>query len=514
MSKTGKQVGFGSRPPVVVVLGHVDHGKTTLLDKIRQTNVVGSEAGGITQHIGAYQVTVEPSSRATEGSRGIPYGDKKEILHSAQDDRKTITFIDTPGHAAFSKMRSRGARVADLAVLVVAVDEGVKPQTLESLKYIHQADINYLVALNKIDIPNTNIERVKKLLSEKGIMVEGYGGEVVAVPVSAKTGKGTDELLEMILLLAEMADLKGDPKGKLEAVVIESKLDPRRGPLATVLVRNGSLRVGEVVRVEDSLVKIRAMFNEKGKPVKIALPSQPVEVLGFKTVPPVGGKVITEPLSSVPSKISVPSVIKKESKTESETPESPEKKLKIILKADVAGTLEAIKASLPKDLQIINAEVGEVNESDVLLASATGAQIIAFNVKISPRVKELAEAEKVKITPYKVIYELLEDIEKKVLKAIEPTADEVILGKAEIIAEFEIKKERIAGCRMIEGEIKKVDKLHLLRKEELVGDCRIKSLRSGKRDIESVKGGEEFGVVLLGVDFTIGDVLVSFRKRE
>jgi translation initiation factor IF-2 len=312
--------------------------------------------------------------------------------------------------------------------------------------------------------------------------------------------------------------LKGNPGGKLEAVVIESKLDTRRGPLATVLVRDGSLRVGEVVKVEDSLVKIRAMFDEKGKPVEIALPSQPVEVLGFKTVPPIGGKVITEVTEkkpSVPSKISLPSVIKEVSETEPKTLEGPEeKKLKIILKADVAGTLEAIKASLPKDLKIINAEVGGVNESDVLLASATGAQIIAFNIKISPKVKELAQAEKVNITPYKVIYELLEDVEKKVLKIVKPTADEVILGKAEIIAEFEIKKERIAGCRMIEGEIKKIDKLHLKRLGELVGDCRIKSLRSGKKDIESVKGGEEFGVVLLGVDFTIGDVLVSFRKLE
>lgn len=474
MVKTGKKVGFQSRPPVVVVLGHVDHGKTTLLDKIRRTNVVVSEAGGITQHIGAYQV-------------------------------KEITFIDTPGHVAFSQMRSRGAKVADLAVLVVAVDEGVKPQTLESLKHIQKSKINYLVALNKIDLPNINIERVKKLLSQNGIMVEGYGGDIVVVPVSAKTGEGIDDLLEMILLLAQMAQLKGDPKAELEAVVIESKLDYRRGLLATILVRNGSLKVGDEIQVEDSWAKIKAMTDDKGRRINTALPSQPVEILGFKTIPPVGGKVKPKKSKILEEKLAI-------KKTAELTEGTEEKKLKIILKADTVGTLEAIESSLPKQLKIINVGVGDVNESDVLLADATNAEIIAFAVKIPTPVKKLAEQELVKISQFKIIYELLEVVSDKLAKFLKPAEEEEILGRAEVIAEFKIKNERIAGCKVKEGEIGKQNLIHLNRGEELLGTARIKSMRKGKNDIDEAKLGEEFGVIFSPqLDFAIGDMLVSFR---
>lgn len=466
-----------SRPPVVVVLGHVDHGKTSLLDKIRQTNVVAKEFGGITQHIGAYQV------------RGI-------------------TFIDTPGHAAFSEMRSRGAKVADLAVLVIAADEGVKPQTLESLKYIKKAKIPYLVAINKIDKPNIDLEWVKKDMAENDISVEDQGGKIVSVLTSAKTGKGIDELLEMILLVAEMEEIKGDSKAKLEAVIIESKLDKHRGPLATVLVRNGSLEVGEQIEANGAFAKIKAMFDESGQSIKLAGPSKPVEILGFKTVPPIGSLVKRiEKIVVSPTEQPKPELAKKE--------ETEEDRLCLIIKADVNGSLEAILAGLPKDVEIIDSGVGEVNESDVLLADTTGAEIIAFNVKTSVKVKKLAVTEKVKINDYQIIYKLFEEIEEKVKKLMEPFAGEEILGQAEILKEFEIDKKRVAGCRVTEGEIKKTAKFHLQRSGELIGDCRIKSMKTGKEKIEGAKAGEEFGAILSpSLDFKIGDMLISYRKVE
>lgn len=494
------------RPPIVAVLGHIDHGKSSLLDKIRQTNVVATETGGITQHIGAYQAsfTLRPTP------------------HNPQPTPKLITFIDTPGHAAFSQMRSRGANVADLVVLVVAADEGFKPQTKESLKHIEAAKVPYLVAINKTDLPNIDVNQIKKDLVKNGILVEGYGGEIVTVPVSAKTGKGVDELLEMILLLAEMAELKADSQGKLEAVVVESKLDRARGALAAILVRNGSLKVRDEIKVDNVGAKIRAMFDENGRKVDIAGPSKAVEVLGFEKLPPVGGVIteVTEKKSSVPSKTSVParptggpSVIRKTSETEPKAPEDTEGKLKIVLKSDVAGTLEAILASLPENVEVISSGVGDVTESDVLLASATGAEIIGFSVKIPRAVKKLTQVEKVKIKTYQVIYELLEEVEERVLKIIEPTIDEGILGQAEIIAEFEVKKQRIAGCKVYEGRIDKKDRLHLKREKKVIGDSRIKSMRRGKESISQAKKGDEFGVILdPPLDFKIGDVLVSYRK--
>jgi len=489
---TTKKEKLQPRPPVVAILGHVDHGKTTLLDKIRKSDIVSREAGGITQHIGAYQATYKG---------------------------KPITFIDTPGHAAFVKMRARGASATDLVVLVVAADEGVKPQTLESLKHIKAAKVPYLIAINKIDLPNISADKVKKDLSKNGILVEGYGGDIVTVLVSAKTGKGLDDLLEMILLLSEMAKLKTNPKGPLEAVVIESKLDRARGPVTTLLVRNGTLRLREEIIAENVPAKVKAMFDENRKSVKEAGPSKPVEVLGFKDLPQIGSKVIskvTEKEPSVPSKISEPSMIKKASETEPETPEgTEERKLKIILKADVAGTLEAILANFPEDVEVISSGVGDITESDVLLASTTKSLLLGFNVRAFPQIKKLAQTEKVKIKHYSVIYELLEDVEKQVLKILEPTIDEEVLGQAEIVAEFEVRKKRVAGCRVKKGRIAKKDKLHLKRGEEIVGNCRIKSMKRGKENIETAKKDEEFGVILTPtLDFKLGDMLVSFRKVE
>lgn len=472
------------RPPIVAVLGHVDHGKTSLISKIHQIDLTKKEAGGISQHIGAYQ---------------IDYKGQK------------ITFIDTPGHITFSQMRSRGATVADLVVLVVAADEGIKPQTLESLKHIQLAKVPYLVALNKIDLPNVNLEVIKKDLAKNNILIEGYGGDIVVVPVSAKTGEGIDHLLEMIILLGQMAELKANPEGELEAVVIESKMDQRKGPTATVLVRNGSLKIGEEVFVGKIRAKIKAMFDEYGKRVDFVGPSQPTEILGFNQAPQVG--------EMIKRKIEVPQ--EKETVPDSKIPpaaseEAPDEaqKLKIILKADALGTLEAVLGSLPDEVQVIHSEAGEVNESDVLLASTTKSQIIGFNIKISEEVKKLAETEGVATKTYKIIYELLEDIDKKVLQMIEPTINEDVLGRAEIIQEFEIDKEKIAGSKVKEGEISRQDKLHLKRGEKIIGDCRIKSMRVGKNTVEKVKNGDEFGVMFTqNIDFKPGDMLISYRKK-
>jgi len=480
--KTSKDL----RPPVVVILGHIDHGKTTLLSKIKDLDLTRKEHGGITQHLGAYQVH----------------------LQNLDTKLKTITFIDTPGHAAFNNLRARGAKVADIAVLVVAASEGVKPQTKESLRFIKEANIPFIVALNKIDLPQVDLTKAKNNLVENGILIEGFGGDVVVVPVSAKEGKGIKELLEMILLLTEMNGLSGDFQAPLEAVVIESKIDSHRGPLATILVRNGSLEQGQEIQAENAVGKIRAMFSDKGENVEQALPSQPVEVLGFKQVPPVGAQV------KIIQSGGQQEVFKKEEPVVVNETDEKEKKLKVILKADVEGTLEALKANLPDGLLLIKAEVGEVNDSDVSMAVTNHAEIIAFNVKISNPIKKLAETEKVRISSYQVIYELLENLEKKIQRFLFPNFDEQILGKAEIIAEFKMK-DRIAGCRMLEGEIKKTDLFHLYRGEEIITNGRLRSLKQGKNDVEKVGKGDEFGAVFSGnLDFQIGDVLVSFLKPQ
>lgn len=448
-----------SRPPIVAVLGHVDHGKTTLISQIKKRDLAKKEYGGISQHLGTYQ---------------IDYQGKK------------ITLIDTPGHIVFSQMRSRGAQVADLAVLVVAANEGVKAQTLESLKYIQEAKIPYLVAINKIDLPGFNLDLVKKNLAENNILVEGFGGDVVAVPISAKTGQGVDQLMEMILLLAEMAEVKTDREGPLEAVVIESRLDSGKGPVATVLVRNGQLKVGQPIIVDKQKVKVKAMFDESGHRVSVLLPGQAAEVIGFAQVPIVGS-----PTTKEASKV--------------------EKKIKIILKTDVFGMIEAISNSLPLEVQVIQAKTGNINESDVLLASTTGAEIIGFNVKVNQAVKKLAQQEGIKIKTYKIIYEIFEELEKR-LQGSEQALKEEVLGQAEILAEFKFEDKRVAGCQMKEGKISRGDKIHLQRERKIMADCRIKSMQVGKMSVEKVEKGEEFGVILsCPIDFSIKDMLISYR---
>jgi translation initiation factor IF-2 len=467
------------KPPVVAILGHVDHGKTTLLDFIRKTKLAAKEFGEITQAIGAYQIE----------SKG-----------------EKITFIDTPGHAAFTKMRSRGARVADVAVLVIAATDGVMPQTKESIKIIKEANIPLVVALNKIDLPEASADKVKGQLAENEVLVEGYGGNVVTVPLSAKTGQGVDQLLEMILLTAVIEELKADPESELEAEVIEAKADKFCGLVASVIVKNGTLKRGDSLTADEVTAKARLLRNEWGKAVEEAGPADPVQILGFTALPAVGA--IVHRLGEV-TKAAVPV-------SEKAVPrEKPEGKLKIILKADVAGSLEAILGCLPTEVQVMESGVGEVTESDVLLAKTFGAEIYTFNLPLRGGVAKLAETEGVKIKDFKIIYDLLENLEKRILKILEPTIDRKILGKAEVIAIFEMRGEKIAGARVLEGKINRGWPVVIQRDNKIVAETKIASLKQQKQDINEAVVGMEFGVIFAGkVDFAIGDVILSFSLEE
>lgn len=470
-----------SRPPVVSVLGHIDHGKTSLLDRIRKTTVAASEAGGITQHIGAYQIDFKG---------------------------KKITFLDTPGHAAFAKMRARGANATDLAILVVAADEGVKPQTKESLRFIKEAKIPFIVAINKIDLPQSNVEVVMGELAKEDVLVEKKGGQVVMVPVSAKTGQGVEDLLEMIILVAEMAELKANPSGDFQGVVIESGVDRSRGSRATIIVKNGTLSVGDHIWAEKIEAKVRIMLDDKGEPIKKALPSQPVEVFGFSVVPLVGTKVTIQP-----TEVKKEFPVKEKLTPEEEATQEEEKRLRLILKADTQGTLEAIKLNLPSQIELIYLGLGDINESDVLLSQTTKAWLVGFNVRVPASVNKLAQVEKIKIRSYSIIYELLEEIEKEVLKITQPAATEEVLGEAEILQIFLINRKKVVGGRVLRGRVAKGDYVHLRRGENILGDGRAISLKKGKIEVDKAKVDEEFGVLIAPeLDFNQGDVLVFFRK--
>jgi len=448
------------RPPVVALMGHVDHGKTSLLDAIQKSTLCKQEHGGITQHITAYQIACK--------------GEK-------------ITFIDTPGHAAFANMRSRGAKITDLVILVVAADDGIKPQTKECIQHIKKAKLPFLVAVNKIDLPSASIDKVKKQLAEENILVEDYGGEIVSVPVSAKTKKGIPELLELTLLLAQMQELKAKPNAPFKGIVIDSILHAKKGPLATILVKQGTLKVGQTVWAENIPAKIKALEAEKGQRIKKAHISQPVKVLGFKQPPPIGS-IIT---------------LKKQKQ---------DKKINIILKADTKGTLEALKTNLPDEIKIIKSEVGQPREDDIHLASSLKADIIAFNLKVPKKIIKSAKLENVNIKTYRVIYKLLEELEKKVLKILEPTIDEKQLGKAKIIAEFNFKKDHVAGCKITKGALNLNDKVHLKRDNKIRKDAKITSLQIEGEKTKKAKAGQEAGLVLKpDLDFKIGDVIISYK---
>lgn len=480
---------INSRPPIVTILGHVDHGKTTLLDFIRKSSVAAKEHGGITQHIGAYQVT-----------------------HNSH----LITFIDTPGHAAFEQMRSRGASVADIAVLVVAMDDGLMPQTLEAIKHIKNAKIPMVVAVNKIDLPgidkNVQLQRIKKQLSDKEVLIEEYGGDVPIVEISAKSGLGIDKLLEVILLVAEINELKGDPNLDPSGVVIESNMDKFKGPVATILVRNGTLKKGMQIMVTGVKGKIKGMLDSSGSPVESAGPSMPVEVLGLEGVPPVGATLGEEGKAAEVAKTQVENMINRLKQGDSKT-------LKIIIKADKQGSLEAIQTSLDKFnvekkvIDFIFTGTGEINEENIKLAAGVGAIVVGFNVKVNSNAQKLAEADHVLIRSYNIIYELLDEVEEVLNTLLEVGQLEEVFGRAEIIAEFEHgKKEKIAGCRMIEGIIAKGQRIRVVREKELIGETKLKSLKKVKEEVNKVEKGNDCGMFFEPqVDFVVGDIVESFR---
>ncbi len=493
------------RPPVVTVMGHVDHGKTSLLDAIRNTNVVEGEAGGITQHIGAYQVELEG---------------------------KKITFLDTPGHEAFTAMRARGAQATDIVVLVVAADDGVQPQTKEAIAHARAAQVPIIVALNKIDKPEANPEVVKRQLADLDLLVEEWGGNVICVPVSAKKRLNIEELLENILLVAEVAELKANPFRPATGVVVESRLDKTRGPVATLLVQRGTLHVGDNLVIGEIAGRVRAMFDDKGRAVSEATPSTPVMILGLSDVPKAGdlfevvedertAKAIAaeraqqrQQAAARPARVTLEEVFAR-------MQEGKAKELNIILKADVQGSLEPIESSLQKlgsedlKVKILHSAIGNIGESDVMLASASSAIVIGFNVSVDAAARALAEQEGVDIRLYNVIYQLVEDVEKALSGMLEPTYQEVVTGHAEVRAVFSISKRgKVAGCYMTDGQVTRGSSVRVIRNGQVLFDGRIASLKRFTEDVKEVNAGFEFGIGLEKYDdFQVGDVL-EFYKQE
>ena len=465
--------------PVVTFLGHVDHGKTSLLDAIRSANVVSREFGGITQHIGAYQID-----------------------HKG----RKITFIDTPGHAAFEKMRSRGAEVADIAVLVVAANDGVKPQTQEAIKHIKNAQIHQIVALNKTDLPNLDLAKVKSQLIKDGVNLEESGGEVPTVLVSAKTKVGVDELLDMIILVADLLEKKLEPIGKLEATVIESYLDRTKGPVVNAIVKKGTLKVGDELAVGTSCGKVRALISDQGKNISQAYPATPVEILGIKKQVEVGSILthLEDKRAPVEEKDTAPI----SATTLLAQREEIKGKLKIIIKTDVTGSKEAILGNLPDEVYVVAQSTGEVAEFDLVLAKTSGAIIYAFNSKVRSDIQKLADQEGVKIRKFNIIYKFFEDLDEELGNLAVRKEEASILGRAKVIAKFEIGQERIAGCRVTEGELVQGGKARLLREGVIIGQSQIKSLHLKQQKIQKVSKGAECGVgFLTNLDFTIGDTL-------
>lgn len=461
-----------SRPPIVVVLGHVDHGKTTLLDALRKTSVAAREAGGITQAIGASVIETK--------------------------DGKTITFIDTPGHAAFGKMRGRGAKVADIAVLVVAQDDGVQPQTKEAIKIIKDAKIPFVVCGTKADVAGVSAEALKGSLEKEQIFFEGRGGDTPFISVSARSGNGLTELIDMLTLMAEVAELKGDTSAPLEAVVIESNKE-KMGHVAAVVVRNGIIKVGQTIFAEEVECKVRGLFDYLGKPIKEVLPGFPAKIIGFSEVPPVGAVVSDVPHEALKVAIAPRNKFELRRLKDDEIP--------VIIKASNAGALEAIIASLPPKIVVVDSGVGEINSSDVINAKTGNAYIFAFESKIPLDIIKLAEAEKIIIAKFDIIYELLQAVDEIFKKG-----NVVELGRAQVLASFPFNEKRVAGSKVINGRISKGDHLILMRGETEVAKSKIVSLRKGKLEVASVGPAEEFGIVMEPqLDFKVGDVLVSTR---
>jgi translation initiation factor IF-2 len=481
-------------------MGHVDHGKTSLLDYIRTSRIAAREAGGITQHIGAYQVEYQ--------------GNK-------------LTFIDTPGHAAFNKMRERGATITDIVILVVAANDGVKPQTIESIRHIKKSGAAFLVAINKVDLPDVHLEVVKGQLAEHDVLVRDFGGQVDVVEISAKTGKGIDTLLESLVVMSELMEIKADPAAPLQAVVIESTKDDTRGSVASVIVQQGTLDVRQDIVIDGVESRVRGLFDENGKPITSILPGCPAEIIGLHEVPAVGAvvhQVGAEYAPVVPTEAEVAAAAAAEEASHDPFADidfdvafGTKEKLKLIVRADVEGTLEVIRQNLdPDQVEVLASGVGQVTEQDLDLAKASGAKIIVFHSKVPKRIIEFAKSYGVKIKTYDVIYKLIEDLQKQILKLIDASIDEVETGTAEILQIFEMRGEKIAGCRVKTGEIKKLDKLHLKRGEEVIADPQIKNMMHGKEEITSVKAKNEFGMTFRNkkLDFQVGDIVVAYYNED
>ena len=489
------------RPPVVTVLGHVDHGKTSLLDAIRLTNVTAREAGGITQHIGAYQI---------------------------EHNGRKVTFLDTPGHEAFTAMRARGAQVTDVAVLVVAADDGVQPQTVEAISHVRAAGVPIVVALNKIDRPDANADQVKAQLAEHGVTIEEYGGDTPLVPVSAKTKQGIEDLVEVVMLVADVADLKADPDRPAIGRVIEAHLDKGRGPVATVLVQTGTLERGDLVVAGTTFGKVRAMVDDKAKNVGRAEPSRPVEILGLPEVPEAGDVIRVVADEKAARALVARNARERAAGTAAAPPatldemfaqvkEGKAKELKIVLKVDVQGSLEAIKGALakvPQDevaLSVIHDAVGDITESDLTLAAASGAVVIGFNTKMEAPARRVADSTRVDVRQYKVIYELLEDVQKALTGMLEPEMVESTLGHAEVRQIFTAGKTTIAGCMVVDGLVRRGAQARLIRAGAPVYDGKIATLRRIKDDVREVNAGLECGIVLEDHnDVQVGDVIECY----
>ena len=490
------------RPPVVTIMGHVDHGKTRVLDAIRQTHVMEGEAGGITQHIGAYQ---------------------------AEINGQKITLLDTPGHEAFTAMRARGAQVTDITVLVVAADDGVMPQTLEAIAHAKAAGVPIVVAINKIDKPGANPDNVKKQLAEAGLVVEEWGGDVISVGTSAKTGQGIPELLENLLLVAEMENLRADPTLAARGVVIEARMDKTRGPLATVLVHDGTLRIGDIIIAGAASGRVKAMFNDAGKQIRKAGPSTPVAVLGIQSIPNVGDTVTV-----VTSEKQVRDVIEAYQRDSGSSRSvnlatlfdqisaGKVKELPVILKADVQGSVEPIKVSLERlttneiKVNIIHSGAGNVTESDINLAMASRGLVIAFNTSVEPNAARLASAEGIDLRQYSIIYELVDDVEKALKGLKEPEIVEVLEGRAQVKAVFPgTKKLQVAGSRVIDGKIKRNSPVRVRRGDKVIATTTINSLRRFKDSVNEVAAGIECGIGLQDFnDFQVGDIIETYRNEK
>ncbi|WP_374709307.1 translation initiation factor IF-2 [Desmospora profundinema] len=495
------------RPPVVTIMGHVDHGKTTLLDTIRETKVTAGEAGGITQHIGAYQVEIN---------------DKK------------ITFLDTPGHAAFTTMRARGAEVTDITILVVAADDGVMPQTVEAINHAKAAEVPIIVAVNKMDKPEANPDRVKQQLTEHGLVPEEWGGDTIFVPVSAVKGEGIEDLLEMILLVSEVQEYKANPDKRARGIVIEAELDKGRGAVATILVQNGTLHIGDAVVAGNYFGKVRAMVNDRGKRVKSAGPSTPIEILGLADVPEAGDPFLVFEDEKKAREIAV----KRNEKRRQEEwgassrvtlddlykqiREGDVKDLNIIIKADVQGSAEALRSSFEKidvegvRVNIIHSGVGAITESDVILASASNAIIVGFNVRPEPNARASAEQEKVDVRLHRVIYNAIEEIESAMKGMLDPVFREQMVGRAEVRQTFKVSKVgTIAGCYVTEGKIVRDAKAQLIRDGVVIHEGDLDTLKRFKDDAKEVSQGYECGLTLKGYnDIKEGDVVEVFIMEE